>query len=207
MASDSATGLVFLIGGGWDPAAGRRHYGALLAACDTARPQVACVVLDEGDGTEQFGRWAGALSTAGPCDPVPVLVPEGGTLDVAALADADAVLVCGGLTPPTPPRWLLRASRFGRGWPSGTGRTPGSPRARRWPRRGPSSADGSPEVSRCARRTQRRTWRRSAWWTGWASSRSASTCTAPSGARCPGCCRRWRTSRGVRAWGWTRTLC
>src|SRR5689334_9034491 len=99
MASDSATGLVFLIGGGWDPAAGRRHYGALLAACDTARPQVACVVLDEGDGTEQFGRWAGALSTAGPCDPVPVLVPEGGTLDVAALADADAVLVCGGLTP------------------------------------------------------------------------------------------------------------
>lgn len=99
MTSDSVTGPVFLIGGGWDPVAGRRLYGALLAACDAARPQVACVVLDEGDGTEQFGRWAGALSTAGACDPVPVLVPEGGTLDVAALADADAVLVCGGLTP------------------------------------------------------------------------------------------------------------
>jgi cyanophycinase len=28
-----------------------------------------------------------------------VLVPEGGRLDVAALADADALLVCGGLTP------------------------------------------------------------------------------------------------------------
>ena len=83
MASDPAPGPVLLIGGGWDPAAGRRLYGALLAACEAARPQVACVVLDEGDGTEQFGRWAGALSTAGPCDPVPVLVSEGGTLDIA----------------------------------------------------------------------------------------------------------------------------
>jgi cyanophycinase len=90
---------VLLIGGGWDPGAGRRHYGALLAACTTPRPQVACVVLDEGDGTEQFGRWAGALTAAGPCEPVPVLVPEGGALDVAALGDADAVLVGGGLTP------------------------------------------------------------------------------------------------------------
>jgi cyanophycinase len=99
MSSDPATGPVFLIGGGWDPAAGRRLYGALLAACDATRPQVACVVLDEGDGTEQFGRWAGALSAAGSCDPVPVLVPEGGELDVTALGDADAVLVCGGLTP------------------------------------------------------------------------------------------------------------
>jgi cyanophycinase len=99
MASDPATGPVLLIGGGWDPAAGRRLYGEVLAACDAARPQVGCVVLDEGDGTEQFARWAGALSTAGPCDPVPVLVPEGGAFDVAALGDADAVLVCGGLTP------------------------------------------------------------------------------------------------------------
>jgi cyanophycinase len=99
MASDPATGPVLLIGGGWDPAATRQLYGPLLAACDAPRPQVACIVLDEGDGTEQFGRWAGALSAAGPCDPLPVLVKEGGALDVAALGDADAVLVCGGLTP------------------------------------------------------------------------------------------------------------
>ena len=86
----------------------------MLTACDAGRPQVACVVLDEGDGTEQFGRWAGALSTAGPCDPVPVLVAEGGASDVAALGDADAVLVCGGLTPAyaaalAPARQPLRA--------------------------------------------------------------------------------------------------
>ena len=143
----------FLIGGGWDPAAGRRHYGALLAACDTARPQVACVVLDEGDGTEQFGRWAGALSTAGPCDPVPVLVAEGGALDVGALGDADAVLVCGGLTPayaaalaparqplrevagPAAPavRRVLRGRGGGRVAGRGVG-APASPRP--WPRSG-----------------------------------------------------------------------
>src|SRR4051812_21195656 len=129
MSSDPATGPVFLIGGGWDPAAGRQLYGALLAACDKARPQVTCVVLDEGDGIEQFGRWAGALNSAGPCDPVPVLVPEGGALDVTALADADAILVCGGLTPAyaaalAPARqpfreWLARPHRPPPGVPAG----------------------------------------------------------------------------------------
>jgi cyanophycinase len=129
MSSDPATGPVFLIGGGWDPAAGRQLYGALLAACDKARPQVACVVLDEGDGIEQFGRWAGALNSAGPCDPVPVLVPEGGALDVTALADADAILVCGGLTPAyaaalAPARqpfreWLARRNRPYAGFSAG----------------------------------------------------------------------------------------
>jgi|tagenome__1003787_1003787.scaffolds.fasta_scaffold20556477_1 cyanophycinase len=158
MPSDPAAGPVFLIGGGWDQAEGHRLYGAFLAACDATRPQVACVVLDEGDGTEQFGRWAGALSGGGACDPVPVLVPEGEALDVAALGDADAVLICGGLTPAyaaalTParqplPTWLARRHR----------RTPGSPPARRWPRRGPWSAGGSPAGCRCARRRLGRTW-------------------------------------------------
>jgi cyanophycinase len=113
---------VLLIGGGWDPAAGRRLYGAVLAACTAPRPQVACVVLDEGDGSGQFGRWAGALTAAGPCGPVPVLVPEGGALDVAALGDADAVLVCGGLSPAyaaalAPARQALRAWLTQRGRP------------------------------------------------------------------------------------------
>ncbi|MGZ6804952.1 MAG: Type 1 glutamine amidotransferase-like domain-containing protein, partial [Nocardioidaceae bacterium] len=35
----------------------------------------------------------------GRCEPVPVLVPLGGRLDVARLGDAGALLVCGGLTP------------------------------------------------------------------------------------------------------------
>jgi cyanophycinase len=90
---------VFLIGGGWDPAATRAHYGAVLAACAAERPRIACVVLDEGDGTAQVQRFADALAAAGPCTPVPLLVPEGGALDPGDLGDADALLVCGGLTP------------------------------------------------------------------------------------------------------------
>ncbi len=57
------------------------------------------MVLDEGDGLAQFERWAGALTSVAPCTPAPVLVPGGQTLDVASLGDADAVLVCGDLTP------------------------------------------------------------------------------------------------------------
>jgi cyanophycinase len=89
---------VHLLGGGWDPAAAPALYGPFLDAAGTA-PAVAVVVLDEGDGTAQFGRWAGVLTRTARCEPVPVLVPAGGRLDPAALGDADALLVCGGLTP------------------------------------------------------------------------------------------------------------
>ncbi|MER7755678.1 Type 1 glutamine amidotransferase-like domain-containing protein [Kitasatospora sp. NPDC097643] len=90
---------VHLIGGGWDEGARPELYGPFL---DEAGPDpaVACLVIDEGDGAEQYERWAGALRTSGrPCRPFPVLVPIGGELDPAALDAADAVLVCGGLTP------------------------------------------------------------------------------------------------------------
>lgn len=98
---------LFLIGGGWEEAARPLVYGPFLAAAAgaaaagsaAAPPVVACLVLDEGDGDEQFARWEGALAAAAGCTPVPVLVPEGGRLDVAALPVADALLVCGGLTP------------------------------------------------------------------------------------------------------------
>ncbi len=89
---------VYLVGGGWLPEAREAVYGPFLRAAGVA-PIVACVVLDDGDGHAQFARWAGALTAAGRCSPEPVLVPEGAVLDVAALGDADAVLVCGGLTP------------------------------------------------------------------------------------------------------------
>ncbi|SNS75437.1 cyanophycinase [Geodermatophilus pulveris] len=89
---------VHLIGGGWDPSAAAAVYGPFLEAAGTA-PVVATLVVDEGDGGAQAARWAGALRRTATCEPVPVLVPLGGRLDVAALGDADAVLVCGGLTP------------------------------------------------------------------------------------------------------------
>lgn len=87
-----------LVGGGWDRSALPAVYGPFLEAAGPS-PTVACVVLDEGDGGAQFARWDGALRAAGPCAPVPVLVPRGRVLDVADLGDADALLVCGGLTP------------------------------------------------------------------------------------------------------------
>ncbi|NEK57694.1 hypothetical protein GCU56_07390 [Geodermatophilus sabuli] len=89
---------VHLLGGGWDPAAAPALYGPFLESAGTS-PVVATLVLDEGDGTTQFGRWADVLRRTAPCEPVPLLVPLGGRLDVADLGDADALLVCGGLTP------------------------------------------------------------------------------------------------------------
>ncbi|HEY3437808.1 MAG TPA: peptidase S51 [Actinotalea sp.] len=90
---------LFLIGGGWDTQVVGAHYRTFLAAARGDEPTVACVVVDEGDGEAQVARWADALAAAGPCRPVPVLVPLGGSFDVASLDGADAVLVCGGLTP------------------------------------------------------------------------------------------------------------
>lgn len=92
--------LVTLIGGGRTPSAAPAVYGPFLRAAGAA-PRVACVVADEGDGdgAEQFARYEQTLLAVAPCTPVPVLVPVGTTFDVAALASADAVLVCGGLTP------------------------------------------------------------------------------------------------------------
>jgi cyanophycinase len=89
---------VSLIGGGWDPdARSSVHGGFLERAGDGAA--VACVVVDEGDGDAQFARWDQALRATRPCEPFPVLVPLGGTLDVTALGDAAGLYVCGGLTP------------------------------------------------------------------------------------------------------------
>src|SRR4051794_26763458 len=95
-----------LIGGGWDPEAAQAVYGGFLAEARARQrgdsggaPQNACVVPGEGEGEEQFERWAKAITAVTDCRPVPVLVPEGGRLDVAALGNADGLLVCGGLTP------------------------------------------------------------------------------------------------------------
>ena len=89
---------VHLIGGGWDADALPSLYGPFLAEAGP-QPRIACVVLDEGDGPDQFDRWAGALTTTARCRPFPVLVPIGGQLQLGALEGADGLLVCGGLTP------------------------------------------------------------------------------------------------------------
>ena len=98
---------VHLIGGGWEPTFAAAVYGPFLqeAALVAARggrpgkPIIACVVLDEGDGREQFTRWASVLREVANCEPVPVLMSAGAPLDVSELGNADGLLVCGGLTP------------------------------------------------------------------------------------------------------------
>ncbi|MFJ3717177.1 hypothetical protein [Streptomyces sp. NPDC090057] len=94
-------GRTFLIGGGWERA--EVYAPFLRAAAERAGgvPRIACVVVDEGDGQEQFERFAQALGRSGAgCEPVPALVPLGGRFEPEeALDGADGLLVCGGLTP------------------------------------------------------------------------------------------------------------
>ncbi len=94
---------IHLIGGGWDPGAADAIYGPFLRAAQQVagnrRPSIACVVLDEGDGSDQFARWQRVLEQVAPCSAAPVPVTEGAQFDVHALGDADGLLVCGGLTP------------------------------------------------------------------------------------------------------------
>src|SRR4051812_16770912 len=84
-----------LIGGGWADAS---VYSPFLAAAG-AEPAVGCVIVDEGDGPEYFAKYEAHLATVAAARPFPVLIPVGGAFDPAALDRADALLVCGGLTP------------------------------------------------------------------------------------------------------------
>jgi cyanophycinase len=87
-----------LIGGGWDADSARVLYGPFLQSA-VRSPSVACVIVDEGDGNEYFARFAAVLTAVAACRPQPVLVPVGAQLSPSSLDGADALLVCGGLTP------------------------------------------------------------------------------------------------------------
>jgi hypothetical protein len=144
----------FLIGGGWNAAARALVYGPFLDAAGS-RATVACVIVDDGDGSAQFDRWAGALSATATCTPLPVLVPAGETLDVSALGDADALLVCGGHTPSYAAALVPAADALA-GSPNGHARMQGSPPARRSRPASRSSAAGGSTAFRCARATRRK---------------------------------------------------
>ncbi|MGW6921715.1 hypothetical protein ACWGA9_10575 [Streptomyces sp. NPDC054950] len=112
----SSGGRVFLIGGGWEETVADVVHGPFLRAARAAAeaskaseasgsgsgsaPRVLCVIVDEGDGAEQFARYDVALRKAGDCTPVPVLVPVGERFEVDTVTeDVAGVFVCGGLTP------------------------------------------------------------------------------------------------------------
>ena len=186
--------VIHLIGGGWDPEHAVTVYGGLLAeAGDVAarsgrpgKPVIACVVYDEGDGRAQFARWESVLTTIAFCEPVPVLVGHDAPLDVTALGNSDALLVCGGLTPGYAKAiapaavdvldWLLLGGRPYAGFSAGSVVAAADALVGGW----------LATASRSARRTPRRTSPRSSCGpdSGWC--RSWSTCTAPSGAPCRG---------------------
>jgi cyanophycinase len=95
---------ITLIGGGWDVAAQTRCLSPFLAAA-TARadapPTIAFVWVDEQDGTNWGERWMTLLREVGEHRALDVPVPIGGALDPSRLTGgaADALFVCGGLTP------------------------------------------------------------------------------------------------------------
>ncbi|SOD84172.1 Type 1 glutamine amidotransferase-like domain-containing protein [Streptomyces sp. Ag109_G2-15] len=94
------SGSVFLIGGGWDAPEVYQPFLRRAAARGGGVPRVGCVIVDEGDGAAQFERYAAVLGKAGPCAPVPLLVPVGGRFEPEGVLDGvDGLLVCGGLTP------------------------------------------------------------------------------------------------------------
>jgi len=90
---------VHLIGGGWDEGVAPLLYGPFLAEVG-AEGVVGCLLVDEGDGGEQFARYDDVLRRVAPqCRPVPLLVPVGGVFGPGALDGLDGLLVGGGLTP------------------------------------------------------------------------------------------------------------
>lgn len=97
---------VHLVGGGLSdddtPLLARFLSEATTRATAAARlepARIAVVLVHDGLGAEEFDRYAQALRAAGPCEPVAVLAPEGGSIQVAQLQDVDGIVVGGGLTP------------------------------------------------------------------------------------------------------------
>ncbi|PJJ61637.1 peptidase S51 [Compostimonas suwonensis] len=100
---------IHLVGGGHAPEWHQAVYGGFVAeagerAVPLALPRIAVIVVHGGDhgdsdGDATFEYFRAALTDAGPCEPVAILVAEGSAVEQSSLADADALLVAGGLTP------------------------------------------------------------------------------------------------------------
>ncbi|QIT11038.1 Type 1 glutamine amidotransferase-like domain-containing protein [Clavibacter michiganensis] len=97
---------VHLVGGGLSdddtPLLARFLSEATTRATDAARlepARIAVVLVHDGLGAEWFDQYAAALRAAGACEPVAVLAPEGGSIQVGQLQDVDGIVVGGGLTP------------------------------------------------------------------------------------------------------------
>jgi len=94
---------ITLIGGGWELAPQVRclqpFVNAATTRADGRPPRIPFIWVDEGDGTTWSDRWIALVAEVGPVDAVDLAVPIGGALDVARIAGAHGLFVCGGLTP------------------------------------------------------------------------------------------------------------
>jgi cyanophycinase len=95
-----ARGSVFLIGGGWNPAAFPHTYGRFAAAVTAnGGSRIACILLDEDERDDYFARSVSAFAAIGVTDLYPVFVSPDRALRESDVEGAAGILVGGGLTP------------------------------------------------------------------------------------------------------------
>ena len=97
---------VHLVGGGWTPQHDLNVFGPFLAEA-TARaveagrlaPHIAIIAVRDGDAAEHADKLAAALAAGGPFEAVVTALPLDGRVDPSAIADADGIVIGGGVTP------------------------------------------------------------------------------------------------------------
>jgi len=101
---------IHLVGGGWAPENDIEQnatvYGPFLAeatlragAAGRTEPRIAVIVVRDGDGDHHAAQLVAALAAAGPLEGVITTLELDGTATLLAVADADGIVIGGGLTP------------------------------------------------------------------------------------------------------------
>jgi cyanophycinase len=98
---------IHLLGGGWpiddDGAAYRPFFDEVAAHAEAAGKlegaRLPIVLVRDGDGPEKYAELVTAFRQLGKIEPVAVLAPENAPIEATAFADADGIVVWGGLTP------------------------------------------------------------------------------------------------------------
>ena len=97
---------VHLVGGGWNARTDAAVYGPFLAeagaraaASGRVEPRLAFLVVSDGDGAEHAANLVAAVSAAGEFEPKITVVASGDVFALPAVAEADGILVGGGVTP------------------------------------------------------------------------------------------------------------
>jgi cyanophycinase len=100
---------IHLVGGGWAPENDSENspavYGQFLAeatlragAAGRTDPRIAIIVVRGADGDAHAAQLVAALETAGPLEPVITALALDGQATLLAVADADGIVIGGGLT-------------------------------------------------------------------------------------------------------------